>query len=285
MARATAALELSLHERRFKMSADSKWSDLTPRILSAVLLIAVCGIEIYIGGLPFSILVWIACGIMTWELARMFQARFPLALGVLSAAVLLVAEKLPIVLESSVMSLPLMLAAVLAGVGQVPKDRWIYGLFGIWIMAGSYAFLVLRHLAGLEWFIWLVAVVVISDVLGYFAGRILGGPKFWPRVSPKKTWSGTAAGWIGAAVIGVIFAVVIESQYAIWLLALVSAIAAFAGQMGDIAESAVKRRVGIKDSSSLIPGHGGLLDRFDAMLGASAFVFFLWLIAALPEAI
>ncbi len=267
------------------MSADVKWSDLAPRILSAVLLIAVCGVEIYVGGLPFSILVWIACGLMTWELARMLQARFPVALAALSTAVLCFVEKLPLIIESSAMSLPLMLAAVLVGVGQVPKDRGVYGLFAIWIMAGCYAFLVLRHLAGLEWFVWLVAVVVISDVLGYFAGRMLGGPKFWPRVSPKKTWSGTAAGWIGAAMIGVGFGLMVQPDIGLFGLAVISAVAAFAGQMGDIAESAVKRRVGIKDSSSLIPGHGGLLDRFDAMLGASAFVFVLWLISAVPGAV
>ncbi|WP_371223961.1 phosphatidate cytidylyltransferase [Roseovarius sp. 2305UL8-3] len=267
------------------MSADAKWSDLVPRVLSAVLLLAVCGVEIYVGGLPFSVLVWIACGLMTWELARMFKARFPIALALLSSVVLCVAEKLPLVIESTAMSLPLMLAAVLVGIGQVPRDRAIYGLFAIWIMAGCYAFLVLRHLAGLEWFVWLVAVVVISDVLGYFAGRLLGGPKFWPRVSPKKTWSGTVAGWIGAAVIGVIFGLLVKPDIGLFGLAVISAVAAFAGQMGDIAESAVKRRVGIKDSSSLIPGHGGLLDRFDAMLGASAFVFVLWLIAAVPEVV
>jgi phosphatidate cytidylyltransferase len=107
---------------------------------------------------------------------------------------------------------------------------------------------------------------VVSDVAGYFAGKALGGPKFWPGISPKKTWSGTAAGWAGAACVGAAFARPLEAGA---VLIPVSVLVAFAGQMGDIAESAVKRMQGVKDSSALIPGHGGVLDRFDAMLGAA----------------
>ena len=94
----------------------------------------------------------------------------------------------------------------------------------------------------------------------------MGGPKFWPRVSPKKTWSGTAAGWVGAALVGGIFAI----NSGVWsAVLLASVVLSLASQMGDIAESAIKRKMGVKDSSRLIPGHGGVLDRFDGMLGAS----------------
>lgn len=264
------------------MSAEAKWADLLPRIVSAVLLIAICGVEIYIGGLPFSILVWLACGLMTWELARMFDAAMPVAAGFVSAIALMLVEQLPILLGNHAFSVPLILAAMLVGVALVTRDRWLYGIFAIWIVLGCYAFLVIRHLAGLDWMLWLVAVVIVSDILGYFAGRLLGGPKFWPRISPKKTWSGTVAGWFGAALVGVVMAVLLDSTIALWLAALVSAATAFAGQLGDIAESAVKRRVGVKDSSALIPGHGGVLDRFDAMLGAGAFALLLWFSDLLP---
>ena len=92
------------------------------------------------------------------------------------------------------------------------------------------------------------------------------GPKFWPKVSPKKTWSGTVAGWVGAAAVGYGFHAAGQGPVAlVW----VSPLIAFAGQLGDIAESAIKRRAGVKDSSSLIPGHGGLLDRFDALAFAA----------------
>ena len=267
------------------MSAEAKWGDLAPRIGSAVALIMLCGVEIYIGGTAFSLLIWVACGLMTWELARMFKSPRPVLLGLLGGFALMLIEKLPGLIETQAAALPLMLAAGLVGAGQVARDRLLYGMFAIWVLAGSYAFLMLRHIAGLDWIIWLVAVVVISDVLGYFAGRMLGGPKFWPRISPKKTWSGTVAGWLGAAVVGIAFSVIVQSPLDPVVLAVISAAAALAGQMGDIAESAVKRRAGVKDSSALIPGHGGLLDRFDAMLGASAFLFALWVLGMVQGSI
>ncbi|MBD0865869.1 MAG: phosphatidate cytidylyltransferase, partial [Rhodobacteraceae bacterium] len=112
-------------------------------------------------------------------------------------------------------------------------------------------------------------VVATTDIAGYFTGRLLGGPKFWPRISPRKTWSGTVAGWIASGILGVFFMGVTDSG--LWLFFL-SVATSFAAQMGDIAESATKRQYGVKDSSSLIPGHGGLFDRFDGMLGAAVLV-------------
>ena len=99
--------------------------------------------------------------------------------------------------------------------------------------------------------LWLVLLVAATDILGYFAGRILGGPKFWPRVSPKKTWSGTVAGWIGAALIGWVF--MARTGSGVELIA-ISVALSMASQMGDIAESAIKRHVGVKDSSTCCPG-------------------------------
>jgi phosphatidate cytidylyltransferase len=115
-------------------------------------------------------------------------------------------------------------------------------------------------------------VVLASDVAGYFAGRVLGGPKFWPHVSPKKTWSGTVAGWVLAALVGWAFMGPLGADAG---LIGASVLLAFAGQMGDIAESAIKRRRGVKDSSDLIPGHGGVLDRFDALIAVVVLDFVL----------
>ena len=127
----------------------------------------------------------------------------------------------------------------------------------------------------------LVLVVVVTDVAGYFAGRAIGGPKFWPRVSPKKTWAGTVAGWIAAGLLSLVF---ITWYGAGWSLVGLSIAVSMASQMGDIAESAMKRKVGAKDSSSLIPGHGGLLDRFDGMLGGAVFLLLVGPWAGLPVA-
>ena len=150
------------------------------------------------------------------------------------------------------------------------------------ILIAGFSLIALRDDFGIVWMAWLLIVVIVTDVAGYFAGRMLGGPKFWPAVSPKKTWSGTVAGWIGAAVVGAIFA----SMYGGGLIVVVVSIAAaLASQLGDIAESAIKRHVGVKDSSNLIPGHGGLLDRFDGMLGAAVLLIIINMVIGFPPSV
>jgi phosphatidate cytidylyltransferase len=256
------------------MSGAARWADLWPRLASGVVLIVVGAVEIWLGGLPFAALVCVLAGAMMWEAARMFAAPDALRSGVLAAVALALALWLP-----GIMVLPLLLAAVVVASSSVARERGPFFALALWALLGCYAMGTLRAEAGLVWVLWLVAVVVISDVAGYFAGRILGGPKFWPRFSPKKTWSGTIAGWIGAAVIGLIFAGPTGAGLALVPL---SVLVGFAGQMGDIAESAVKRLRGVKDSSNLIPGHGGVLDRFDAMLGAALVVVTIWALGLLP---
>ena len=140
------------------------------------------------------------------------------------------------------------------------------------ILLAGFGLVQIRDDMGFGWLMWLVLVVVTTDVVGYFAGRAIGGPKFWPRVSPKKTWSGTAAGWVGAAIIGALFS--FNAGIGLQLIGISIAVS-MASQMGDMAESGMKRRLGVKDSSTLIPGHGGLLDRFDGMLGASVFLLII----------
>lgn len=256
------------------MSGAARWADLWPRLASGVVLIVVGAVEIWLGGLPFAALVCVLAGAMMWEAARMFAAPDALRSGVLAAVALALALWLP-----GIMVLPLLLAAVVVASSSVARERGPFFALALWALLGCYAMGTLRAEAGLVWVLWLVAVVVISDVAGYFAGRILGGPKFWPRFSPKKTWSGTIAGWIGAAVIGLIFAGPTGAGLALVPL---SVLVGFAGQMGDIVESAVKRLRGVKDSSNLIPGHGGVLDRFDAMLGAALVVVTIWALGLLP---
>jgi phosphatidate cytidylyltransferase len=111
-------------------------------------------------------------------------------------------------------------------------------------------------------------VVWVTDIGGYFAGRGIGGPKLWPRVSPKKTWAGAIGGFILSLAIAAGFAGFgFGKMGALLLLAMVLSIAS---QLGDLFESAVKRRFGVKDSSQIIPGHGGLLDRLDGFVAAVA---------------
>jgi phosphatidate cytidylyltransferase len=250
-----------------------KWADLRTRILSAIVMIAVGAAEIWLGGTAFAALVVVLTGVMIWELATMtapMRRRSPVTLAVGASAALLAA----LVLRTDIAALFLAVPSV-ALILTPRRDRRLAGGYALAIMLAGYGLVDLRQTGGTTVILWLVAVVVASDVLGYFAGRMLGGPKFWPAVSPKKTWSGTVAGWIGAAVVGL---GMVLAAGASWLLVPLSALVALAGQLGDIAESWVKRRAGVKDASSLIPGHGGVLDRFDALIGAVVVVLALGLV-------
>jgi phosphatidate cytidylyltransferase len=111
-------------------------------------------------------------------------------------------------------------------------------------------------------------IVWVTDIGGYFAGRGIGGPKLWPRVSPKKTWAGAMGGFVASLVIALGFAACKLGETGSLLL--LAAALSIASQLGDLFESAVKRRFGVKDSSQIIPGHGGLLDRLDGFVAAIA---------------
>jgi phosphatidate cytidylyltransferase len=129
----------------------------------------------------------------------------------------------------------------------------------------------LRHDAALGFagIMLLFAVVWCTDIAAYFAGRAFGGPKLMPRVSPNKTWSGAFGGAVAAIAggIGVAHVAGLGNLVAIGLLALVLSIVS---QAGDLFESALKRRFDVKDASNLLPGHGGLMDRLDGFVTASA---------------
>lgn len=251
----------------------SKWEDLKTRSLSALLMIIVGALDIWVGGGWFLILIAICCGLMVWELVRMLAPGNKVlarGLGVLATAAVTVAIMVPTLAGILALATP-----VVAGALLLRKQRKIFVLYTPVIMLAAYALVSARALEeGITWLVWLLLVVIVTDIAGYFAGKAIGGPKFWPSISPKKTWSGTVAGWIAAGIVGAFFVPLTEAGY---LLILVSMITSFASQMGDIAESAIKRRMGVKDSSRLIPGHGGVLDRFDGLIGAALLVLVIML--------
>jgi phosphatidate cytidylyltransferase len=116
---------------------------------------------------------------------------------------------------------------------------------------------------------WLLLVVWATDSVAYAAGRLIGGWKLMPRVSPKKTWAGLIGGTIGAAIVGGVVAAALSLAIDPWILAGASAVLALVSQAGDLFESAVKRHFDAKDSGTLIPGHGGVLDRIDGLMAAA----------------
>ncbi|MDP4032932.1 MAG: phosphatidate cytidylyltransferase [Pseudorhodobacter sp.] len=256
--------------------AAARWGDLKTRVISAVFMLAIGVAELWLGGTPFSLLVIALTGVMFWELANMTapgRRGTPLAMGLIAAACLAGAVLLRDDLASALLILPGLALAL-----TPRRDRRIATVYGIAIMVAGYGLIELRG-PGVPAILWLVTLVIASDVAGYFVGRTLGGPKFWPAISPKKTWSGTVAGWVGAVIVSLGF---VATGHAPWMAVALAPFVAFAGQVGDIAESWIKRRSGVKDSSSLIPGHGGFLDRFDALIGAVVLIMLLGLFTSLP---
>lgn len=258
------------------------WGDLRSRSISAVGMVAVGGGAVLWGGQPFMVLVIVLGGLMLWELARMTAPGRRAAnagLGALAAAALAAVALALDLPRDFLVALPVLALAPVMGLQGERRDARLFVLYGFALMLAAAGLLALRGTGGAVTILWLILVVVASDVLGYFAGRSLGGPKLWPRVSPSKTWSGTVAGWLGAAIVGLGFSFLPGAG---WGLIILSPVIALAGQLGDIVESWVKRRSGVKDSSALIPGHGGVLDRFDALTGAVLALLLLGLLGPLP---
>jgi phosphatidate cytidylyltransferase len=160
--------------------------------------------------------------------------------------------------------------AVLSGLmvryGDTPKSGWSYlGIF--YVAFPGMALVVLRQDAvyGFGAILWVFLIVWAADILAYFSGRIVGGPRLAPRISPKKTWAGLAGAIIGSA-----FASFLVGHFMglgrVWPLAVLAGALAIVEQAGDLFESLLKRHHGVKDSGRLIPGHGGVIDRVDGLI-------------------
>jgi phosphatidate cytidylyltransferase len=177
------------------------------------------------------------------------------------------------------------LAALLLGLigvamlSPLASRRWTSSGFG-YAAAALLASILVRAdpLQGFTALVLILLIVWVTDIGGYFAGRGIGGPKLWPRVSPKKTWAGALGGFVASLVVAAGFAAL---GFGKWVpLLVLAAVLSIVSQLGDLFESAVKRQFGVKDSSHIIPGHGGLLDRLDGFVAAVAFAAVLGLVRA-----
>lgn len=246
-----------------------RWADLMQRLGSG-LMVALAGVvALAVGGVPLTIAAAFLIAGLIWELTRITASqrhsspasRRSKILALLSGVTFLVMSVVPFAWSIALIAIP-----VAAGWrGTNPRFRGRFAAFAVAFFLASLSLLRVREDAGLLTAFWIAVTAVQSDMLGYFVGKALGGPRFWPAISPNKTWSGTLAGWVGALVLAL--ALVLTGHGSWWVL-IAGPLLAFAGQMGDIAESALKRQTGIKDSSDLIPGHGGVMDRFDALTAA-----------------
>jgi phosphatidate cytidylyltransferase len=243
-------------------------SNLLLRIAASLVLAPFAILIAYLGGWLWTALVTAATIGLYVEWLAVIGARTPrvVALGVLT---LLGAGFLEAAHITTVPRLAAVVATGILAVGALAPDRRVWAVAGIgYALAALFASSAVRldPVWGFAALMLVLLVVWATDIGGYFAGRLIGGPKLWPRVSPKKTWAGAIGGFLASLAIAGGF-VALDFGKAIPMLAL-SAVLSLSSQLGDLFESAVKRRFGVKDSSHLIPGHGGLLDRLDGFVAA-----------------
>ena len=246
-------------------------SEMLTRVVSAIVMAALALGSALVSVWTFVALV-IAAGVtVSWEWGRLVrEAGFDAIAGIQSAAVASVA----VAVALSQPGLALIAAIVaLVGTGLLAVSSATVGwsLLGIaYSVLSTWSMVWLRSdpTLGATALLYLLLVAWTTDTASYGGGRLVGGPKLAPSISPRKTWSGLLAGILAPALVGYAFALFLQDTSA-WRLTLVSIVIAAACQAGDLGESAVKRRFGTKDMSNLIPGHGGLLDRIDGLLIAA----------------
>lgn len=255
--------------------------DFLPRLRSAVILAPLVLFAAGWGGAPFMLMIGTAAILVLWEWTTITGGQPKatlLGLGGVSIVAALIEIELGVPVAAIGAILLGVAAAAFIATGGATARTW--ALFGV-LYAAALAIpaLILRDdpMLGLASLVWLFAVVWSTDIAAYFCGRLIGGPKLWPRVSPNKTWSGAIGGAVFATLAGMLTMHLfgIES----FLLAAPAAFAAsIASQGGDLFESSMKRRFGVKDSSHLIPGHGGLMDRLDGFIAAAVLALVIGLI-------
>lgn len=246
-------------------------SDLTLRVWSAAVLIPLALLVTWWGGLPSFLLVAFVSAIVFAEWANIIgrSPRLLPSTAEVSVGVAFVALAAIVAGMQGLGSGMAVLVAGIVGVALISRSTWLAGGVGYAGLLGV-CMAALRSDAdmGLPGVVVLLVLVWGTDSFAYFAGRSIGGPKLWPRVSPKKTWSGSVGGLVGGVLLALGTAMLFGVRIGP-LLIVVLALLSVVSQAGDLFESAIKRHFDKKDSGCIIPGHGGMMDRVDGLIFAA----------------
>ncbi len=278
----------------FNPLARRSWSDLGPRVASALVLLVATAAGLYFGGYIFAAMVGAVFAGCYREWERMVTLKPMTAVGgVLVGLVALSALIYPLFGALATIGL-IALAAVIALVSDRSTAAWKalgLGFPGLVIIA----VLAMRGQStgnvpgSMDWGFaagfFLGTVVWMTDTGAFFTGRQVGGEKLAPDISPSKTWSGALGGFALGPLAGLVVWLIFVPASPWWIGLLLAAVMSVLGQVGDLAESAVKRRFRVKDSGDIIPGHGGLMDRLDSLTFAVLFLFAVGLIHACYDAV
>lgn len=259
-------------------------SNLQTRVISAVVLAAVALSATWAGGIWFRLLAVAIGAAVFFEWATMAgrvasirqQAGSWVLVGLVLLALAVGMDAQTVFLGALGAALLVFLYGRLAGEGGW---LWLAVVYAA-IPAAALAFLRDGDAAGLWAILFLFAVVWATDILAYFVGRAVGGPKLAPSISPGKTWSGAIGGAAAGTLAGIGVAAAAASPASPWLIGLAALLLSVLSQMGDLFESGLKRRFGVKDSGWLIPGHGGVMDRVDGLVAAAIALYVVGALAA-----
>lgn len=240
------------------------------RVLAALVLAPITIAIAWLGGWPWLWLVTIAAVILYYEwqmIVGVWRNKFIMATGM---AALGIAG--PFLITGELKLVGAVIAAACAILVLLARAQAVWVVGGFLYAAAAFLGAIIVRADAVYGFVALVFVLLVvwaADIGGYFAGRGIGGPKLWERVSPKKTWSGAIGGLLASLAIAAGFAA--AGQGKLTTLLALGAVLSTVSQLGDLFESAIKRQFGVKDSSHIIPGHGGLMDRLDGFIAAIAF--------------
>jgi phosphatidate cytidylyltransferase len=244
------------------------------RIVSGLVLAVLSILALVAGGIILELLVGLGVVLVTREWAVLNHDANPTEQRVIWFAVLIPAEAgvSMTFMHGPEIGLACLSLAAIASMGLMAL---IYGRHLNWIAAGCFycglpalSIIAIRDNAdGASWIIWMFLIIWTTDTAAYVFGRSIGGVKLAPAISPNKTWAGLLGGISSAMAIGGILSIWLTWPW--WAAALAAGFLALTAQAGDLLESHLKRRAGVKDSGSLIPGHGGVLDRVDGVMTAA----------------
>ena len=252
--------------------ASAKWGDLGIRTLSAAVLIPAVLADVWVGGIWFHLFVALIGILMALEWVTIVHRGSPVqfalhAAGAMCGALL----PLDVGLEGGLVAIAVIavLSAALAAREEPGGPKWRY-LGVVYVSVPPIALVMLREdpAFGIAAIVLVMLMVWAADTFAYFSGRILGGPKLAPRISPKKTWAGLLGAMVGSALAALAVAKAMGLP-AILVLVIIAAVLAIVEQVGDLFKSAMKRHYGVKDSGQLIPGHGGVIDRVDGLVAVA----------------
>lgn len=253
--------------------------ELAKRIVFGVLLAAVALGLLWVGPVPFALLILLVSLVMVWEWGRVVRGTDQDITMFVHGVAVTAAIALASVGYAALGAFAILIGGIIVGLLQFGGRSALstIGVFYTGLPAVALLWLRSQEPNGLYAVLFLFLVVWSTDTLAYLAGRLIGGPKLAPSISPKKTWAGFIFGVTAATIAGWLFGQWIGAPPA--TLALLAGVLAVISQLGDLAESALKRSFDIKDSSQLIPGHGGFLDRLDSLvpvaMAATLFAFFM----------